>query len=226
MKQLDTLGLASISRQIRLAGELYVHSRVPKASHDRMRRQWRRALLFNRLLLFRCHCNVIKCVSPCQKDLNLPGGFYCLIQHKFPGWRSKENLNDLISERSVSLVSHLPARSICLFTRFSLLSSHGFRTQSQHIKAFCRYDCYSIDSTSASELFVMAAVEANLPSSSFLSPQVRPGPRDLLVRFHRGAGLPERQRDPAKGLLPHRHRHPLPRQPGGAAVTGAQMKGE
>lgn len=144
MKQLDTLGLASISQQIRLAGELCVHSRVPKASHDRMRRQWRRALLFNRLLLFRCHCNVIKCVSPCQKDLNLPGGFYCLIQHKFPGWRSKENLNDLISERSVSLVSHLPARSICLSTRYSLLPFRGSRTQSQHTKAFCRYDFYGV----------------------------------------------------------------------------------
>lgn len=144
MKQLDTLGLASISRQIRLGGELCVHSPAPKASHDRMRRQWRRALLFNRLLLFRCHCNVIKCVSPCQKDLNLPVGFYCLIQHKFPGWRSKENINDLISERSVSLVSHLPARTICLFTCFSLLSSHTFRTQSQNPKAFCRYDFYSI----------------------------------------------------------------------------------
>lgn len=71
----------------------------------------------------------------------------------------------------------------------------------------------------------MAAVEANLPSSSYFTPQVRPGPRDLLVRFHRRAGLPERQRDPAKGLLPLRHRHPLPRQPGGPAVTGAQMKG-
>lgn len=132
------------AEQIRLGGELCMHSRAPKASHDRMRRQWRRALLFNRLLLFHCHCNVIKCVSPCQKDLNLPGGFYCLIQHKFPGWRSKENRNDLISERSVSLVSHLPTRTICLFTRFSPLSSRTFRTQSQHPKAFCRYDFYNV----------------------------------------------------------------------------------
>lgn len=116
MNRLDALGPASISRRISLGGELCVHSRVPKASHDRMRRRKRRrALLFNRLLLFRCHCNVIKCVSPCHKDLNLPAGFYCLIQHKFPGWGSKENRNDLISEGSVSLVTHLPARSIWSF---------------------------------------------------------------------------------------------------------------
>lgn len=139
MKQLDTLGLARISQQIRLRGELYMHSQVPKASHDRMRRQWRRALLFNRLLLFRCHCNVIKCVSPCQKDLNLPGGFYCLIQHKFPGWGSKENINDLISEGSVSLISHPPPVVSLLLLAFFLLFSCGLRTE-----VFCRYDFYSV----------------------------------------------------------------------------------
>lgn len=225
MKQLDTLGLASISRQIRLCGELCVHSRAPKASHDRMRRQWRRALLFNRLLLFRCHCNVIKCVSPCQKDLNLSGGFYCLIQHKFPGSWSKENINDLISERSVSLVSHLPTRAICLFTRFSLLSSRAFRTQSQHPKAFWRYDFYRVWIHSSVIAIANGSSWCSLALFLICAPQVRPRPRDLLVRFHWRAGLPERPRHPVKRLLPHRHRHPLPRQPTRPVVPGVRMKG-
>lgn len=68
---------------LRLCVELCVLCYVPKASDDRIRRLWCRALLFHRLLLFHCHCNAIECVSPCQKDLNLPGSFFCLIQHRF-----------------------------------------------------------------------------------------------------------------------------------------------
>lgn len=91
--QLDwlTSTTRSVCLSLRLGVELCVHCYGPKASDDRMRRPWCRALLFNRLLLFHCHCKVIKCVLPCQKDLNLPNSFYCLIQHKFPGWWSKEN---------------------------------------------------------------------------------------------------------------------------------------
>lgn len=80
----------SVRLSLRLGVELCVHCYVPEVS-NRMRSPRRRALLFNRLLFFHCHCNVIKCVSPCQKDLNLSAGVYCLIQHKFPGWGSKEN---------------------------------------------------------------------------------------------------------------------------------------
>lgn len=55
--------------------------------------------------------------------------------------------------------------------------------------------------------------------------QVRPRPRDLLVRLHRRAGLPERQGYPAQRLLPDRHCHPAPRQPAGPnAATRAGIK--
>lgn len=61
---------------------------MPKASDDRIRRPWCSALLFHRLLLFHCHCNVIECVSACQRDLYLPGGVFVWFS-KFPGWWSK-----------------------------------------------------------------------------------------------------------------------------------------
>lgn len=82
------------------------------------------------------------------------------------------------------------------------------------------------ESTAASERLQMTALDANRLSFSYFAPQVWPRPRDLLVRFHRRAGLPEGQRHPVKRLLPHRHRHPVPRQPTGPTVSGAQMKGE
>lgn len=228
MKQLDALGLASISQQIRLGGELCMHSRAPKASHDRMRRQWRRALLFNRLLLFHCHCNVIKCVSPCQKDLNLPGGFYCLIQHKFPGWRSKENRNDLISE--ISLAS-IPSSHPYYLSFYSLLPAFFPYLQNPkstsksilQIRLLQRLNPQQLQSDCRWQRLVLTGPSF---SFSYFARQVWPRPRDLLVRFHRRAGLPEGQRHPVERLLPHRHRHPVPRQPTGPAIAGAQMKGE
>ncbi len=86
---------------------------MPKASNDRIRKPQCRALLFNKLLLFHCHCNVIKCVSPCQRDLNLPGGFF-LFDSAQVSWMviKGKYLSDLISHRSISLVSHLPVSSL------------------------------------------------------------------------------------------------------------------
>lgn len=196
MKQLDTLGPASISQQLRLSGELSVHSPAPRASHDRMRRQWRRALLFNRVLLFRCHCNVIKCVSPCQKDLNLPGGFYCLIQHKFPGWRSKEKRNDLIAERSVSRVSHLPALTIC-----HLLASPCFPPVPSEPKVniqkhFPDMTFTASESTALSERLQKQHLKLSSPLCPVLHRRFGPG---LVIYWHGFIGELDCQRD--RGIL-------------------------
>ncbi|XP_044022263.1 CDAN1-interacting nuclease 1 isoform X1 [Siniperca chuatsi] len=56
------------------------------------------------------------------------------------------------------------------------------------------------------------------------APQIWSRPCDLLVRFHRRAGLPERQRYPAQRLLPYRHCHPVPCRPAGPTATRARIK--
>lgn len=56
------------------------------------------------------------------------------------------------------------------------------------------------------------------------APQVRSRPCDLLVRFHRRARLPERQRYPPQRLLPYRHRHPVSRCPAGPTATRATIR--
>lgn len=190
-----------------------------KASDDRMPRPWCSALLFSRLLLFRRHCKVIKCVSPCQRDLNLLNGLYCLIQHKF-FWRviKGKYLNDLISHKSVSVV-------LSYFSYFLVppFSSKVF---------ICRHFLFSNTSLKASHLFLWPLSGRQQWCSNrkltVFAWQVRPRPRDLLVRLHRRAGLPERQGYPAQRLLPDRHCHPAPCQPTGpnaAARTGIKEKG-
>lgn len=54
--------------------------------------------------------------------------------------------------------------------------------------------------------------------------QIWSRPCDLLVRFHRRAWLPERQRDPAQRLLPHWHCHSVPWRPPGLSATRARKR--
>lgn len=206
----------------RLGVELCVHRRsmCQKASDDRMPRPWCSALLFSRLLLFRRHCKVIKYVSPCQRDLNLPNGFYCLIQHKF-SWRviKGKYLNDLISHKSVSVV-------LSYFSYFLVppFSSKVFICR-PFFFFFFKHELKGISFIPLTP-FGRQQWCSNRKLTVFAW-QVRPRPRDLLVRLHRRAGLPERQGYPAQRLLPDGHRHPAPCQPAGpnaAARAGIKEK--
>lgn len=81
------------------------------------------ALLFIRLLLFRRHCGVIKCVSPCHRDLNLLNGFYCLIQTQVSlSWTliKGKYLDDLIHHKSVSVAMSYFSVSVLAFSFHSL----------------------------------------------------------------------------------------------------------
>lgn len=96
---------------------LRITARAKKPSDDRMSRPRCRALLFSTLLFLCRHCEVIKCVSPCHRDLNLLNSVYCLIQTQVClSWRLIKGkcLYDLIYYKSVSAaVSYF---SVCIFT--------------------------------------------------------------------------------------------------------------
>lgn len=225
MKQLDTVALANISRQMQCVwvSDFVLNSlfsamcqRLPTAGSGGLGVM---LCYFSDYCFLHCHCNMIKCVSPCHKDLNLPGGFFICFSFLKCNQREKK-LSDHIFHTSILLVSHLSV-SLLTYSCFSCFALHKVNSH-KHFAHECKRNIHSyfrilsLDSNDVLMKYVLCFFCFTL--------QVRSRPCDLLVWFHRRAGLPERQRYPAQRLLPYRHSHSEPCRPAGPTATRARIK--